>query len=1001
MILRIRNRIRDLISSNNLIEAHDKEAVFSGVPESLRAELADVFDEIYYIKTNPDVAKSNIDPLSHYLEVGWKEGRDPSPDFSTTYYLTEHRDIAKGGANPLIHYVRHGHKERRQCRPLRVHISAQDICATKAELCSCLKVSDQDASAIIDGFDESYYLQLYHDVSGSRAHPLLHYLQYGWREKRDPSADFSTEYYLTENQDVGNGWINPFVHYILHGRSEGRRGVPPNSLQAPTNINEYSEIDYRTIADRFDIDYYTRKYPEVAESGADPIAHYLTIGCKKGYNPAPYFSTSYYLARNKDIAESGINPFAHYVSNGERESREALSYIDRDIAAGFNPLVSVIVPNYNHAEYLRQRIDSIIGQTYTNIELIILDDASTDDSQQVIREITSSLSIKATLHFNAKNTGKVFRQWEKGLSLASGDLVWICESDDFCAPDFLEKIVRHFADQSVNIAFGRIQFCDSAGAPLEGLDQYRNNAESGIWKESITRPAANWFRNGFGVNNLIANVGGCVFRNIRLPKRVWEEAATYKICGDWFLYCHIAGAGQIAYEPKSVAWFRQHVRNTSATNFHKEYYYDELIKIAYFLTSQWDIPSRTIEKFLRGVSTQYRHFNMEEAIGAFDKVYALGDLYAQRRSRTHIQIAFHGFTLGGGEIFPIHLANELYSKGYQVSILANDMLSGRSDIRKLLKVGIPVYSGFDFLKRNRAEYFDALGIDVMHTHVLGSDVLLAEASDDPLERPCVATMHGSHVDMAHLSAKLASRIVSNVSSWCYLADKNLDELGELRYIARGLRKVDNALPSPDKTSVLSRDNFGIGDREIVFTLAARCVKRKGWRAAIAAYRHVTQKLGRSDIRLILVGDGDLLQEMQKSATDLPGVKFLGYRSDVREVLRISDVHLLPSRFEGESYPLIAIEALQEGLPLIATDIGEIRHMMSSSKEHVAGILLRNQRSTEVFTLELAEAMEKMLDPEFRLRARSLVASAASKFDMAKVVSDYEEVYRLCQSSQPT
>ena len=51
-----------------------------------------------------------------------------------------------------------------------------------------------------------------------------------------------------------------------------------------------------------------------------------------------------------------------------------------------NPLVSVIIPNYNHARYLRERIESVLGQTYQNIEVILLDDASTDSSKEIIAE---------------------------------------------------------------------------------------------------------------------------------------------------------------------------------------------------------------------------------------------------------------------------------------------------------------------------------------------------------------------------------------------------------------------------------------------------------------------------------------------------------------------------------------------------------------------------------------------------------------------------------------
>ncbi|WP_421684432.1 hypothetical protein HKW98_08715 [Stutzerimonas urumqiensis] len=72
-----------------------------------------LFDREQYLRDNEDVAMAGIDPLWHYLEHGWLEGRDPSASFSTRAYLDTYADVRLGGLNPLIHYVRHGRNERR------------------------------------------------------------------------------------------------------------------------------------------------------------------------------------------------------------------------------------------------------------------------------------------------------------------------------------------------------------------------------------------------------------------------------------------------------------------------------------------------------------------------------------------------------------------------------------------------------------------------------------------------------------------------------------------------------------------------------------------------------------------------------------------------------------------------------------------------------------------------------------------------------------------------
>lgn len=71
------------------------------------------FDPAYYLDRNPDVREAGLDPLRHFLEHGWKEGRDPSAGFSTTGYLTANRDVAAAEQNPLLHFLQNGLAEGR------------------------------------------------------------------------------------------------------------------------------------------------------------------------------------------------------------------------------------------------------------------------------------------------------------------------------------------------------------------------------------------------------------------------------------------------------------------------------------------------------------------------------------------------------------------------------------------------------------------------------------------------------------------------------------------------------------------------------------------------------------------------------------------------------------------------------------------------------------------------------------------------------------------------
>src|ERR1700751_6274658 len=103
------------------------------------------------------------------------------------------------------------------------------------------------------------------------------------------------------------------------------------------------------------------------------------------------------------------------------------------------PTVTIIVPNYNHARFLRKRIDSILNQTFQDFELILLDDCSTDESRSILSSYASDPRV--TIEFNEENSGSTFRQCNKGVRLARGKYVWIAESDDYADERLLERLV--------------------------------------------------------------------------------------------------------------------------------------------------------------------------------------------------------------------------------------------------------------------------------------------------------------------------------------------------------------------------------------------------------------------------------------------------------------------------------------------------------------------------------------------------------------------------------
>lgn len=139
-------------------------------------------------------------------------------------------------------------------------------------------------------------------------------------------------------------------------------------------------------------------------------------------------------------------------------------------------LVTIIVPNYNHGRFLIKRLESIYKQTYKNIEVILLDDCSTDNSQDILLNYKKKYpSITRTI-FSEKNSGSIFKQLRKGLALAKGKYIWIAESDNWCDIHFIEKLIFSFSDEAIMLAFSRSDFIQNS-IKINDTERYLMNIE--------------------------------------------------------------------------------------------------------------------------------------------------------------------------------------------------------------------------------------------------------------------------------------------------------------------------------------------------------------------------------------------------------------------------------------------------------------------------------------------------------------------------------------------
>lgn len=225
--------------------------------------------------------------------------------------------------------------------------------------------------------------------------------------------------------------------------------------------------------------------------------------------------------------------------------------------------VSVIIPNYNHAPYLEQRINSVLCQTFKDFEVIILDDNSTDNSRDII-ELYRGNSKVTHIVYNQTNSGSPFIQWRKGINLAEGRYIWVAESDDYADLTFLERVVSKLEnDLEIAICYTASNIIENAKVIVESKPWlfYSKLFRTNRWSDDFENDGKQELTNYLGGFCTIINASSCVFRKSAFPAQN-KNIYKFKYCGDWLIWIEMCLKGKVAYISEPLNYFRIHAKST-------------------------------------------------------------------------------------------------------------------------------------------------------------------------------------------------------------------------------------------------------------------------------------------------------------------------------------------------------------------------------------------------------------------------------------------------------
>jgi len=691
----------------------------------------------------------------------------------------------------------------------------------------------------------------------------------------------------------------------------------------------------------------------------------------------------------------------HYGSIGKWKFEETFektlwSYED-ELETEYNPLVSIIVPNYNHEPYLGERLDSIYNQTYKNFEVLLLDDCSSDNSRDILEEYSRIHKENTITVFNKNNVGKVFKQWNNGLYAAKGELVWIAESDDYCESNFLEEMVELFRYESLMIAFARSEFVQN-GKKMWSTEGYMADIPFFKWNKPFIMTAAQIVRNGFAYKNMIPNVSSAVFRNIKkFPEEIENICENLSLCGDWVFYLSIMKGGTVAYTNKTTNYYRIHQESTSLKVQKTFRYYEEWEIVGKYIARNYKVKERTFEDVLLSLKKHYQAVQKTDKDEVVEQYYHVESINLEKEKRKpNILMGCYALISGGGETYPLYLANEMRRQGLSVTLLNFNMEKRDDDIRKILHHEVPLVTikTMDYFNR----IIKLLDGDVIHSHHGSVDVAVSRwIANNDIECKQLISLHGMY---EALEEKNRQDVLATVTKTCgcfaYTADKNLQSFMQIGYYSQNkdkFVKVDNGLPELEIVdNPVTRELLEIEENAFILCLVSRGIPEKGWEEGIRTVEAARKRCNRP-IHLIIIGDGKIRNKLEKEASS--NIHFMGVRQNIRDYFSISDIGFLPSRFPGESYPLVVADCLICGKPVLATDIAEIRNQLMDENGELAGKLIPvqnwiiNEKEMEERIVELVENQD-----EYNI-LKSRTASASKKFNITHVVHKYLELYQRC------
>lgn len=646
-------------------------------------------------------------------------------------------------------------------------------------------------------------------------------------------------------------------------------------------------------------------------------------------------------------------------------------------------LISVIMPVYNNAKFLKEAIDSVLQQSYPHFELIIINDGSTDDSEKIILSYHDE---RINYVVNTENKGLVYTL-NKALQLAKGKYIARMDGDDICLPKRFEKQLKYLEQNNEVVVLASL---------INNIDEHNNDL--GFWNDDFNNVSQSSIKAFMPKLNCMAHPS--VMMRADVVKKYNYQS--YKNAEDWGLWLNVLSDGyKIAKLNEVLLHYRIHsasMSNHKTTNpFNRmiRFKWDYLIlKLSRFQLKKYDLKVFTFLckdifkyklSFLFALFVKYKETHLIELV----RQYKAFKQYFAKPIKNEVIFFFPFYHIGGAEIVhteivkasahkkPLVLFTNYSSSSYildlfkeQATVLKIEQLLVWPFIRKWVTKHfveqLKTNHQIKLFSSNSKYYYSLLQSIPQHTKAF--DLIHAFMHKHELDSPENWSLP--------VIDKLTKRIIINNKTKIDFEKLYHEQQISPQYL-NNITYISNFVEQQPKRQLIINKTFNVlyvgrGTSEKRVDLIARVAKELS--------------LLNTAITFHFVGDvANTIPEELKQYCVLHGE--LSDRKKISEIY--NQCHALILASEREGFPLVIMEAMMHSLIPITTNVGGISDHVNSTN----GILI-NDTENELILQNFIKEINKLHSDMQRMSElrNNAYLHAQTHFNKELFYSSYKQLF---------